>query len=57
MGQDRVQKLSELADIMHDRVLYLMGFDLPVIYAVNPKLVWEPRFDRRVRINSMKFSD
>ena len=57
MGQDRVQKLSELADIMHNRVLYLMGFDLPVIYAVNPKLVWEPRFDRRVRINSMKFSD
>ena len=26
---------------------------LPELYAVNPKLVREPRFDRRVRINDM----
>ena len=55
-GAERVRLLEELADILHDRVLYIMGFDLPVIYAVNPKLQWEPRFDRRVRINGMSFS-
>jgi hypothetical protein len=55
-GAERVRLLTELADILHDRTLYIMGFDLPVIYAVNPDLVWEPRFDRRVRINSMTFN-
>ena len=57
LGAERVRLLTELADIVHDDVLWLSPFDLPVIYAVNPKLVWEPRFDRRVRINAMSFSD
>jgi len=45
-----------LADFVHEQALWLTPFDLPVIYAVDPKLNWEPRFDRRVRINSMTFS-
>ena len=56
-GEERVRLLTELADYVHDQVLWLTPFDLPVIYAVNPKLQWEPRFDRRVRINSMTFRD
>lgn len=55
-GAERVRLLQELADILHERAYYPMGFDLPVIYAVNPKLQWEPRVDRRVRVNAMTFS-
>ena len=56
-GAERERLLIELADYVHDQVLWLSPFDLPVIYAVNSKLQWEPRFDRRVRINSMTFSN
>jgi hypothetical protein len=47
---------AELADRAHDEVLFLPLFDTPVIYAVNPKLNWQPRFDRRIRVNTMWFS-
>ncbi len=56
-GEERVRLLTELADYVHEQSLWLSPFDLPVFYAVNPKLVWEPRFDRRVRINAMRFSN
>ena len=48
--------MSILADKMHDDALSVFGFDLPVIYAVNPKLNWKTRFDGRVRVNTMWFS-
>jgi len=54
-GDERRKLLEELADFVHEQALWLTPFDLPVIYAVDPKLVWEPRFDRRIRINSMSF--
>jgi ABC-type transport system substrate-binding protein len=56
-GAERQRLLEELADNFHDQALWLSPFDLPVIYAVNPKLVWEPRLDRRVRVNAMYFSE
>jgi ABC-type transport system substrate-binding protein len=55
-GAERQRLLADLADYVHDQVGFVGMFDLPVIYAVNPKLVWEPRFDRRVRINAMSFN-
>ena len=54
-GAERQRLLEELADFSRAQSLWLSPFDLPVIYAVNPDLVWEPRFDRRVRINAMRF--
>jgi peptide/nickel transport system substrate-binding protein len=55
-GEDRRRKMEVLADKIHDDVLWLGLFDLPIFYAVDPKLNWEPRFDRRVRVNTMWFS-
>ena len=55
-GDERQRLLEELADRVHDDVLLLPMFDLPVFYAVDPKLEWEPRFDRRIRISTMWFS-
>jgi peptide/nickel transport system substrate-binding protein len=56
-GEERRRLLADLADYIHDQVGFVGIFDLPVIYAVNPKLVWEPRFDRRIRVNAMSFSE
>ncbi|MDA0733519.1 MAG: ABC transporter substrate-binding protein [Chloroflexi bacterium] len=56
-GQDRQDKLEALADRFHDEVLFIPGFDLPVIYAVDPKLNWTTRFDGRVRASTMWFSE
>jgi hypothetical protein len=55
-GEERRQRMEALADKIHDDVLWLGLFDLPIFYAVDPKLNWEPRFDRRVRVNTMWFS-
>ena len=55
-GAERQRLMSVLADKMHDDALSIFGFDLPVIYAVNPKLNWKTRFDGRVRVNTMWFS-
>jgi peptide/nickel transport system substrate-binding protein len=55
-GEERQQKMEALADRLHDDVLFIPTFDLPVIYAVDPKLNWETRFDGRVRASTMWFS-
>jgi ABC-type transport system substrate-binding protein len=55
-GKERQELLQAMADRVHDEVLWLAEFDTPVFYAVNPKLNWTPRFDRRVRVNTMWFS-
>ncbi len=55
-GEDRQQRLQALADIFHDDVLMITLFDLPVIYAVDPKLNWKPRLDPVVRVSAMWFS-
>jgi ABC-type transport system substrate-binding protein len=55
-GEDRQQRMQALADIFHDDVLMITLFDLPVIYAVDPKLNWKPRLDPAVRVSAMWFS-
>jgi hypothetical protein len=54
-GEERQRLMQAMADRIHDEVLWLGLFDLPIFYAVDPKLSWEPRFDRRVRVNTMSF--
>jgi peptide/nickel transport system substrate-binding protein len=55
-GEERVRLMQFFGDKVHDEVLILGLFEPPVIYAVNPKLNWKPRFDRRVRVNTMRFN-
>jgi ABC-type transport system substrate-binding protein len=55
-GDERERLMEELATKAHDDVIFIPMFDLPVFYAVDPKLNWSPRFDRRVRVNTMWFS-
>jgi peptide/nickel transport system substrate-binding protein len=55
-GEERQRLMQAMADRIHDEVLWLGLFDLPIFYAVDPKLDWEPRFDRRIRVNTMSFN-
>ncbi|MSQ07452.1 MAG: hypothetical protein EXR54_10455 [Dehalococcoidia bacterium] len=55
-GAERQQLMQAMADRVHNEFLWVTVFDAPVFYAINPKLNWTPRFDRRVRVNAMWFS-
>jgi peptide/nickel transport system substrate-binding protein len=55
-GEERVGLMQEFGDRVHDDVLIYGLFEPPVIYAIDPKLNFTPRFDRRVRVNGMWFS-
>ena len=56
-GPARQEAMKYFADRLKFDGLNIGVFDLPVIYAINPRLVWEPRFDRRVRVNTMFYQD
>ena len=55
-GEERRRLMEALADRFHDDVFMITLFDLPVIYAVDPKLNWKPRLDPVVRVSAMWFS-
>jgi ABC-type transport system substrate-binding protein len=55
-GADRQVQMQKLADAMHNEPLFIFGFKLPVVYALDPKLHFKPRFDGRIRVNHLWFS-
>ncbi len=55
-GAERQRLLEKLADKLHDDVLLISLFDLPIVYGVDPKLNFEPRLDPNIRVNAMWFS-
>ena len=56
-GAERQQRLEVLADRFREEVFMLPLFDLPVVYAVNPQLKWEPRLDPNIRVSGMWFGE
>jgi ABC-type transport system substrate-binding protein len=55
-GADRQVQMQKLADAMHNESLFTFGFKLPVVYALDPKLNFKPRFDGRIRVNHLWFN-
>jgi ABC-type transport system substrate-binding protein len=55
-GEERQRLMEALADRLHDDVLLLGLFDIPIFYGVDPKLNWTPRYDMRVLVSTMWFS-
>jgi peptide/nickel transport system substrate-binding protein len=55
-GQERERLLTELADIMHEDVLVIPYWEAKLVYGIHEDLVFEPRYDRRVRLNMLRFS-
>jgi hypothetical protein len=56
-GEERQQLMQAILDRVHNEAWFFIGFDLVYFYAVNPKLDWTPRFDGRVRVSTMWFSE
>ena len=56
-GQDRKRLMEDLFDRFHEEVVMIPLFDLPVYYAVDPKLNWTPRLDPVIRVSGMSFSE
>ena len=56
-GDERQQRLEVVADRFREEVFMLPLFDLPVVYAVNPKLQWTPRLDPAIRVSGMWFEE
>ncbi len=55
-GDLRFERMQYFHDRLKNEALNIGVFDLGVVYAINPRLIWEPRFDRRVRVNSMEYA-
>jgi ABC-type transport system substrate-binding protein len=55
-GEERERLLTELADIVHDEVLFIPYFEAQIVYGIHEDLIFEPRYDRRVRLNTLSFS-
>ena len=55
VGEERKQIMEELATKFHDDVMDIGFFDIPIVWGMSENLVWEPRFDARIRSNTMSF--
>ena len=56
VGDDRLAKMTELADIAYDEAIIYTYFNAAVFYGVSDDLVWAPRYDRRLRVNQWRFN-
>ncbi len=56
-GDERRRLMEKLGDKFHEDVLFISLFDLPVFYAVDPKINWNPRLDPTMRVNGIWFSE
>jgi len=54
-GAERTAVLTSLADFVHDQAIFLPVHQQFVTYAMTSSLVWDPRFDGRVRMDTMTF--
>jgi len=54
-GPERTRRMEEIADIVHDEYYFIPFFHVQVIYGMSKDLVWEPRYDPRIRVNTMRF--
>ena len=54
-GDDRLAKMTELVDFAYDDAIIYTYFNAEVFYGSAEDLIWEPRFDRRLRVNQWTF--
>jgi peptide/nickel transport system substrate-binding protein len=56
-GPERTAALQSIADRVHDEYYFIPHYQIVVVYGLAENLEWEPRYDPRVRINAMRFSE
>jgi peptide/nickel transport system substrate-binding protein len=55
LGDLRKQRLEELAQIAYDEYYFITFFHTQVVYGAAKNLEWKPRYDPRIRVNTMRF--
>ena len=56
LGPERTRKMEYLAQVIHDQHWFLPFFVSVQVYGLAGNLEWEPRYDPRVRVNTMRFT-
>ncbi len=56
LGPERTRKMEHLAQIIHDEHWFLPFFVSVQVYGMAANLEWEPRYDPRIRVNTMRFT-
>ncbi len=57
LGPERTRKMEAMAQIIHDEYWFLPFFVSVQVYGMADNLDWEPRYDPRTRVNSMRFTE
>ena len=57
LGPARRRKMEALAQTIHDEYWFLPFFVPVQVYGLAHNLDWEPRYDSRVRLNTMRFTE
>ena len=57
LGPERQRKMEALAQIIHEEYWFLPFFVPAKVYGLAPNLEWEPRYDTRIRLNTMRFNE
>ncbi|HLF05429.1 MAG TPA: ABC transporter substrate-binding protein, partial [Dehalococcoidia bacterium] len=55
LGDLRRQRLEEVAQIAHDEYYFIPFFHVQAVYGAAKNLDWKPRYDPRIRVNTMRF--
>ncbi|MDA0734578.1 MAG: ABC transporter substrate-binding protein, partial [Chloroflexi bacterium] len=57
LGPERQQRMVELANIAHDEYYFIPMFQVVSVLGTASDLQWLPRYDSRVRVNTMRFGN
>lgn len=55
LGPERERILTEMAQTAHDEYWFIPFFHIQAVYGMAEDLEWTPRYDPRIRINTMRF--
>jgi peptide/nickel transport system substrate-binding protein len=55
LGDLRKQRMEEIAQIARDEYYFIPFFHNQVVYGAAKNLEWTPRYDPRIRVNTMRF--
>jgi peptide/nickel transport system substrate-binding protein len=56
IGPERTAALEAIATRVHDEYYYIPHYQVTVVYGLAENLEWTPRYDPRVRVNAMRFT-
>jgi ABC-type transport system substrate-binding protein len=56
LGLERTRKMEEIATIVHNEYYFYPFFQNVSVYGLAENLEWTARYDPRVRVNTMSFS-